>query len=344
MHPVQLSGAQVLPGVGGRHGAHGVIGRGKQTCHLAGGRHGGHGHGAQTVDRRLQQNGADGGNGVLQPHGQAHDQQPPDAVAPPEKIFLFQMQNGELPVHIQQAQQPGDQLADERCPARTGHAHLQGHHAHNVQGHIQQAGKHQKHQRRPAVPQGAENAGEQIVEHGGRNAQEDQENIVIGIGEGALRGIHGGEDRTAADGGDRRNNQRNDAAQPDHIAHEIAQAVEVLLAEFLSHGNGKPGADAVAQAQHQEIDGARGANPRQGLHAQEIAHNHRIHHGIELLKQQPQQQRQNKRQQYGHGRAHSHVSCPILRHIFSSPKMLYQAQIVPPFFPAVNPGKINKNT
>jgi len=30
--------------------------------------------------------------------------------------------------------------------------------------------------------------------------------------------------------------------------------------------------------------------------------------------------------------------------MFSSPKMLYQAQIVPPFFPAVNPGKINKNT
>ena len=59
--------------------------------------------------------------------------------------------------------------------------------------------------------------------------------------------------------------------------------------------DGESGADAVAQAQHQKVDGIGGANPGQGLVTQEVAHHHGVHHGVELLEQETQQKRHHKR-------------------------------------------------
>ena len=55
---------------------------------------------------------------------------------------------------------------------------------------------------------------------------------------------------TAQDGGRQGHNQGDDGAQPDHVANKFTQALKILLAELLCHGDGKSGAHAVAQTQH----------------------------------------------------------------------------------------------
>ena len=121
------------------------------------------------------------------------------------------------------------------------------------------------------------------------------------MGEGLLRGVHPAQNRCAKGGGHQGDNEGNGDAQPDHVAHEPPQALKILLAELLSHGNGEAGADAVAQAQHQKVDGAGGTHACQGVHPQKFTDDHGIYHAVELLEQQAKQQRQHKRKDQLHG-------------------------------------------
>ena len=262
MHPLRLSRADVLSGEGCGCGADGVKGTHGEQAHLAARGHGRHGGSAQPVDGGLEQNTADGGDGVLHPHGQSHSQQAHQIAALRAKLLPAHFQHREMPHHIPQAQQPGDQLAEQRGPSGPGHAHFQPHNEGQVQHHIQQAGKDQKIQRRPGIPQRADNAGEQVVQHGGRNAQKDQENVIIGVGKGIRRIAHPDQDSPAAQGGHQGDHPGEKHRQPDHIAHKFPQALKIPLAEFLSHGDGEAGADAVAQADHQKVHRAGGADSR----------------------------------------------------------------------------------
>jgi len=108
--PIQFPRAQILSGVGSGGGSHGVEGTDEEHTHPAARRDGRHGGRAQAVDRRLQQNAADGGDGILQAHGQAHIQQLPDIDFPQPQIVLLQMENREFLHDEIQAQHAGDQL------------------------------------------------------------------------------------------------------------------------------------------------------------------------------------------------------------------------------------------
>ena len=300
MNPVRLLRAQILTGKGGRGGADGIKGTGAEQLHLAARRHRRHGVGAQSVHRGLKQNAADGGDGILQTHGKAHVEKVPGINAPQPQILPAQVEHRKAPHHIPKAQHAGNQLAEQSGPAGARHAHPEGDDEHDVQHHIQKARQNQKHQRRPGIAQGADDAGKQIVEHGSRNAQEDHPDIIVGIVKGLRRGIHPGQNLTAQDGGGQGHNQGDDGAQPDHVAHEFAQAVKILLSELLRHRDGKSGAHAVAQTQHQKVYGAGGANACQSLHAQEFAHHNGVHHAVELLEEQTEEQGQHKRKNQPH--------------------------------------------
>lgn len=78
--PVQLAGSHVLSAVCGHSGSHSVEGTGQQLKKLGSGRYGGHIETAQGVDGGLEDNGADGGDGVLQAHGDSHGAQHPAGV------------------------------------------------------------------------------------------------------------------------------------------------------------------------------------------------------------------------------------------------------------------------
>ena len=256
----------------------------------------------------MQQNGADGRDAVLQPHGQPHEQQPHGIELARLEIVAAQPQNREFFCHIDQTQQTRDELTDERRPARARHAHFERHNKEQVERNIQQAREDQKQQRCAAVAEGAENAGERVIEHRGRDAEEDQKNIVISIGKRVLGRVHRGQDPAAAERREQGHDEGDQAAQPDHVADEAAQTVLVAFAEFLRHGDGKARADARAEADDQEADRAGRADAGKRLDAERFADDNGVDHGIELLKQQPQQQGQNERQQDRQRAADSHIA------------------------------------
>ena len=188
----------------------------------------------------------------------------------------------------------------------------------DIQHHIHQTGQNQEHQRRPGVAQRADNAGQQIIQHGGGNAKENHPDIIVGVGEGLLRGVHPAQNGSAQGGGRQRDNQSNDGSQPDHVAHEPAKALKILLTELLGHGDGKAGADTVAQSQHQKVDGAGRANARQRVYPQKFTNHDRIHHAVKLLKQQAKQQRQHKGKNQLHGRTHCQITSCVFCHTITS--------------------------
>ena len=248
MNPFRLTRTQILSSKNSGGGAQGIKGADQEHADLAACGDGCHGGGAQAVDGRLDQDTADGGDGILHPHGKPHHQKLFYIPALGNKILPAQVENGEFLCHIPQAKQPGNQLCQQRSPAGTGNTHPEAQNKQEIQPHIQQAGKNQKHQRRSGIPQGTENSGEQIVEHRGGDAQENDENIVIGVVKHFLGSSHPSENPAAQDRSDQRHNAGNTHRQPDHIAHKPPQAVKVPLTEFLRHGDGKACADTVAQS------------------------------------------------------------------------------------------------
>ena len=291
MNAFRLARAQILPGVGGGGGADGVVGAGAERVHFRACGDRCHSAGAQPVDGGLQQDAADGSDGILQTHGQAHVQQVPGIDAPEAQVLPAQVQQREPFYNESKTQKTRNQLAKEGGPAGAGNAHVERNDEYDIQHHIHQTGQNQEHQRRPGVAQRADNAGQQIIQHGGGNAKENHPDIIVGIGEGLLRGVHPTQNRSAQGGGSQRDDQGNGGSQPDHVAHKPAKALKILLTELLGHRNGKAGAHAVAQAQHQKVDGAGGADACQRVHPQKFTNHDRIDHAVELLKQQTKQQR-----------------------------------------------------
>ena len=327
VNPIQLPRAQILSGEGSGGGSHGVKGADKEHAHPAARRDGRHGGRAQTVDRGLQQNAADGGDGILQAHGQAHIQQLPDVDFPKTQIVLLQMENREFLHDEIQAQHTGNQLAQQRRPACARDAHIQRQNKHDVQRHVQQAAHNQEHQRRFGISQRPENARQEIVQHGRGDAQKNHENIVVSIGKRIRRGVHPKEDLAAQQRRDQRHRCGDDAAEPDHITDEPAQPVKIPLSEFLRHGNGKPGAHAVAQSQHQKRNRTGRADPRQRVHTQKFPHHNGIHHTVNLLKQQSENQRQHKGKYQLHRRPGGQVLrmhiCQVCHLIFAFCTVFY---------------------
>ena len=231
------------------------------------------------------------------------------------------MKNRELLHDEIQAQHAGDQLAQQRRPARPRDAHIQRQNKHDVQHHVQQAAHDQENQGRFGISQRPEDARQEVIQHGRGDAQKNHENIVVGKGKRIRRGVHPEKNLAAQQRRDQRHRRGNDAGEPDHIAHEPAQPVKIPLSEFLRHGNGEPGAHAVAQSQHQERDGAGRADPRQRVHAQEFTHHNGIHHTINLLKQKPENQRQHKGKYQLHRRSGSQILrmhiCQVCHLIFA---------------------------
>ena len=158
-----------------------------------------------------------------------------------------------------------------------------------IQHDVQPGGQGQEIHRGPAVPQGPDDAGQQVVEEHRRNAQEDHEDIGVGVRVQVVRGAHGGEDGAAEQGGGHRQHQGDGGGEIGGVGREPPHLGEVLGPHLLGHGDGEAGAHPQAEADHEEVDGAGGAHRAQGLGAQQLAHDHGVHQVIELLEQQAEQ-------------------------------------------------------
>ena len=107
---VQLDRAHILAAVGGHGGTHGVVGTAQQLEQLASRSHTRHIEAAQAVDGGLEEDGADGGDGVLKPHGYPHKAQGPAGTDVQLPLLPAHVEDGELFHHVHQAGQAGHSL------------------------------------------------------------------------------------------------------------------------------------------------------------------------------------------------------------------------------------------
>ena len=301
MEPVPLPGPHVLSAVGGHGGPHGIKGAGKEEIHLVGGRHGRDIDSAQSVDGGLDHHAADGGDGVLQPHGQAHQAQIGHPPLLPAPVLPLHPQHGEAPGQPRQTSQPGHELGEHRGEGRAEHIHMEIEDEDHVQDNVRQGGGDEPDDRRAAVAHGPEDPGGVVVQEVGRQAGEDGDDVdkgpLIDIG----GGVHHRQDIPAEEHGNGGERRRADGAQPDAPGHVAAQLLVVARAELLGGGDGKAAAHPGAEAHHQEVDGPGGAHRRQGVAPQGLAHDGGVHHAVELLEQIAKQEGNAEAEDLPHG-------------------------------------------
>ena len=178
--PVQLPGADVLPGEGRHSGGQGVKHTAEEHAQLEGRAHSRHGVHTQAVHGPLHHHGTDGSDGKLQAHGQTdtqHGASPPHGEAP---VFLRKLQDREPLEDHQQAADAGNQLAHSCSHRRAGHVHAGINDQHQVQHDVHQGSQHQEYHRRFAVSQGTENAAGHVIQHAAGNRRENDPDIGSG--------------------------------------------------------------------------------------------------------------------------------------------------------------------
>ena len=226
-----------------------------------------------------------------------------------DPVLLLQVQDREFFHHVEQAQQAGDELREHSCVTSTGHTHSEVHNAENVEADIQQGGKDKKIERRFAVAQCAQDAGEQIVENVGKRAGKDDDDVVICHVDNVIRRVHGNKQRAAHGHAQRRHHNAQHNAQQDRHGHRVAHAVIVARAEALRHQHGEAARHAHDEAENEERQRTRGADGRQRVHAEELAHDDGVHHAVKLLKKVADQQRDRKTHDKLDGISHGHIPC-----------------------------------
>ena len=323
---VQLTGAHVLAAVGGHGGTHGIERADQELAHLAACGNGGHRRGAQTVHRCLQHNGAQCGDGILQARGNAHADQMLDALTAEFPVLLLQEQ-GITAENVMDAQDHRYALGSHRSPCCAGNAHMEAQNEQHIQRHIEQRAENQVDDRRAGIAQRTDDAKEHIVEKHDGNAEKNDENIVMGILEDVLGGVHPMEEGIAQYADQRGHHSGKHHGQHDGVGHKALHALIIPLAEFLRHGNHKAVAHTHAKAQHQKVQRTGGANACQRLHAQKLTHHDGIHHVVDLLEQHAQQQGNQKANNQPRWGAFRHIAHSAAVHGDLPPEKMSSATV-----------------
>ena len=280
MNAVELHCAVVLPAVDGHGRACGVERTGEELADLVCCGDGCDGDRAEAIHGRLHDDGADGGDGILQAHRHADGKQPRDMCAARPQLTGAKTQNGIALSHDGQTQQAGDGLRDHGRPCRALHAHAEHGDGQQVERNVQQGGENEKIDRGPGVSERADDAGDEIIKDDGGDAEENDEDVVVGIPENIVRRVHPAQHGCAQQRRGHGEHHGERSREPDAVCHKAAQLRFVALAEFLRHGDDETVADADAEAEHQKIDGARRADARKRVHAEKTADDERIYHII----------------------------------------------------------------
>ena len=244
----------------------------------------------------------------MQSHRDAHGAQHPAGVEVQPPLLLCHAQDGVFLHHIEQTRHAGYPLRGHCGDGRPGYPGLEAQNQGEVQQNVQHRGQGQEVDRGFAVPQGADDPGQQVVEEGGGDAHEDDENVGVGVGEDIRRGEHHGENLPAQQAGGHREDHRKEHRQPGGVGHVSAHFRGLTRPHPLGHRDGEAVAHPHAEANYKKVDGAGGAHRRQGGGAQQLAHNHGVHHVVELLEQHPEQGGQGKADNQPHGAAGGQVS------------------------------------
>ena len=205
------------------------------------------------------------------------------------------------------AEDAADQLADDGRDGRTLHAHLKRHDEQPVQPNVQEAGHQQEIERVLRIAQTAQDRGRIVIQHRGRDAEENHADIPHRIIQQFRRSMDEPKQRSRDQGRHDRKHDAHGHAKHRTIEQIFVQVLAVLCAKALCDRD----AEAVAGRQHEtddhEVERIGRADCAQSVCANAAAHDDRIHKTIQLLEQRSQHQRQRELQNAGQRTANGQV-------------------------------------
>ena len=295
-HPVEAPGADVLADEGGQGQGEAGDREEGEALNLAVGAAAGHGRGAEGVDIGLDDHVGQGDHRALHTGGDAQRDHLAEhgslkADAPP--VHPVACPGAGEPA---EGQEGAEDLAEDGGQGGGAHPPVEHRHEEEIQHHIGQGGQDQVDHGAAAVPHGLEDAGPHVIEHHRDGAQEIDPEIEDGVVNYVGRRPHPVE------------NQRRErhAQHSEHRAGRQAQGqggvdspLQVLLVlGAVKAGDEHTGAQghAVDEADEQQDQAGGGADRSQGLLADELAHNQRVHCVVELLEQVAEKNRQREQE------------------------------------------------
>ena len=284
----------VLAAVGGHGDAEALKRTHEEHLDAHGCRKGRHAGRTQSIVGALQHDAADRRNGELQAHRHPDAEQLSRQTPVEAPLAGLRPENLEAAHHVAVAEPRRKSLRDDRSDAGSGHAPLQHQDAEEVEYDVEHRREEQEPEGRPAVTQSPDDAGQQVVEEGARNANEGNQQVGIGPGEDVVGSPHDPQDIAAQQARNQSNGHRHHRREFQADEDQTPHGHIVSGAELLGYGDAESAAATVAEAQDQEDDRSAGSDRGQGIDSQEAAHDHGIDQRVGLLQQVAQQQRQGE--------------------------------------------------
>ena len=284
----------VLPGKGGHSDAQALEGTHEEHLDADGSRIGSHAGGAQRVVGTLEHDAADGGDGELESHGHTDGKHRAGQATVEAAFGRRGAENVEMAHHVEVAQDGRHALGHQRGNGSAGHTPAQHEDAEEVEHDVEHGGEEQEPERCLAVAQRTDDAGQEVVEEGAGDADEGNQQVVVGIGEDILGRADQVQDPVAEQGSNHRQRQGHERRQLEADRHITAHGYVVARTELLGHGDAEASATAVAETQNQENHRRAGTHRRQRIDAQKLSDDGSVDHRIGLLQQVAHQQGQCK--------------------------------------------------
>ena len=251
---------------------------------------------AEAVDQTLHHQDAKIHNGLLNAGHHREIQDIGKVLPVPPAVCPFRAELRELFQGVQADAHAGHILGKDSRPGGTLHAPVKHKDTDQIQDHIQDGRHGQKRQRHHGIADGPQKVCEIVIQKGGRNAQKDDEQVVLhqraklcGHPQHPQNAVQTQIDQQVEHQGDARNKQEG-------LEHALPHLLG--LAAAVLHGHSRAAAHAQAQQDRGEEghQGVGGPHRRQRIRAEEAAHHPSVGNVVHLLQQVAEHQRQGKQQ------------------------------------------------
>ena len=246
------------------------------------------------VERRLLHDAPDRRDGELQRHGQPHRDMSARELPVPGEIRTVNAELRITLVHVDEAQQSRNELADDSRHRRAVIIHFEPDDEREIQPHIEAGGKNEEQQRRARIADRAQDPREDVIEHRRPHAAEDHQKIGVRVIVILYGRIHKAEQRTRKGHRRRGDDDGHDHAEQITHADRAAHARLVACAEPLGNAHGKSARQPVDEPEDEEGDRSRASHPRKGVRVDRVADDDGVRHVIKLLEHVPDEDGKRK--------------------------------------------------
>ena len=224
----------------------------------------------------------------------------PEVAAAHVPVRPGQPENGKPFKNVGGAAEARNQLGGYGGDGSPRGSHAEPQDQRQVQRNVQYAGQNQEIEGRPAVPEGAENVGEEVEQHGCADAPGNDDDVGVGRLHDfrrSLQQFQNGTSKGDADGGQQ---DGHDGTQDDADGKAAPHRPPAARSKALGRDDSQPRCESDDEAEDEKHQAARAAHGGQGFHAQRAAHDQGVRHVVKLLEQVADQQGNGKQEnQFG---------------------------------------------